>query len=137
MQGQIGGEGRMGIREGRWRDPEGAFERSPGTSVAGADVKDQGAPGGGRKQVAKYESKDTTVDQSAIKRGKSGSPQKKKMAIESAGPVSTRQKRIKSGSPSRPAEKMGPPAPPVVLPPGRWWCTRAVHLHPRRPNSRS
>jgi hypothetical protein len=54
------------------------------------------------------------VDQSAIKRGKSGSPQKKKMAIKSAGPVSTRQKRIKSGSPSRPAEKMGPPAPPAA-----------------------
>ena len=36
------------------------------------------------------------------------------MAIKSAGPVSTRQKRIKSGSPSRPAEKMGPPTPPAA-----------------------
>ena len=77
-------------------------------------MQDEGAPGGGREQVVKCESEDATVDQSAIKRGKSGSPQKKKMAIKSAGPVSTRQKRIKSGSPSRPAEKMGPPPPPAA-----------------------
>ena len=101
-------------QEGRWEDPEGEFELSPSTSAAGADAKDQGTPGGGREQVVKYESKDATVDQSAVKRGKSGSPQKKKVAIKSAGPVSTRQKRIKSGSPSRPAEKMGPPAPPAA-----------------------
>ena len=101
-------------QEGRWEDPEGEFELSPSTSAAGADVKVQGTPGGGREQVVKYESKDATVDQSAVKRGKSGSPQKKKVAIKSAGPVSTRQKRIKSGSPSRPAEKMGPPTPPAA-----------------------
>ena len=103
-----------GDQEDRWEDPEGEFELSPSTSAAGADVKDQGAPGGGREQVVKYESKDATVDQSAVKRGKSGSPQKKKVAIKSAGPVSTRQKRSKSGSPLRPAEVMGPPAPPAA-----------------------